>query len=81
MSALAKKENHIFNCCGLGGASLFGDKSRNWGIKGHMIAFDLKKIIRDQKYFVLIQLTADKKYIFMCPRPQAGEMLLGASFE
>lgn len=69
----------MFNCCGLGGANLFGDKSKNWGIKGQVIAFDIKKIPTSEKFVLFLK--TEGRYIFMCPQPQMGRLVLGASSE
>jgi hypothetical protein len=53
---LKKKENHIFNCMGLGSKQIFDDPSVNKGIKGHVIKFKLDehKAVKD---FILFMKT------------------------
>lgn len=56
-SVLRKTEKHIFNCSGMGGHELFGDTSANYGIKGHVVAFDLKHFPEPKKHFMIIKVT------------------------
>jgi glycine/D-amino acid oxidase-like deaminating enzyme len=73
------KENHIFNCFGLGSKEIFGDEKLR-GIKGHILKFKLSdhETVKD---FLLVMKTIDGGLHLQVPQHQSGNFMLGVSFE
>lgn len=76
---LTLKENHIFNCLGLGAREVFGDNKMR-GIKGHILKFKLSDHMQ-VKDFLLVMKTVDGGLHLQIPHHQAGNFMLGVSFE
>jgi hypothetical protein len=75
-----KKEQHIFNCTGLGSKSIFDDPNTNKGIKGHLVKFKLSDYT-SVKDFILFMKTIEGRWILQVPQQQSGILALGISYE
>ena len=75
----SKKEKHIFNCCGLASSSLFGDKNKNYGIKGHIIHFDLDKCpqLCEKTVYMIVD---GENVIMIFPQPKCRKFVIGGTF-